>query len=194
MGMIFKKLESYITHVPVGSVFVEIGSDRYEGSTAELDRLAGVYQSKLITVDMLPEAQNRLSGQLTNTEFVIDDGKQWAINYQGPPIACLYLDNFDYNWDINENSNMYIHKQIADYAERGVQMTNQNCQIEHLAQMIYLYTHLLPDAVVMFDDTYLYNDCWIGKCGPAVVYLQALGWKILNHTTDSGCGIILKRS
>jgi hypothetical protein len=192
MGMIYQKIESYISHVPSGSVFVEIGSDRYEGSTAELDRLAGLYQSKLITVDILPEARHRLADQLTNTEFVIDDGKQWAMNYQGPSIACLYLDNFDYIWNTMENTNIHIHKQIEDYAARGVQMTNQNCQIEHLTQLIYLYPHLLPDSVVMFDDTYLHNDCWTGKCGPGVVYLQAQGWKILEHTTDTG--VILKRS
>jgi hypothetical protein len=192
MGMIYQQLETYITNVPPGSVFVEIGSGKYEGSTIELDRLAGLYQSKLITVDVISDAQQRWSTQLAHTEFVVDDGGSWAKNYKGPPIACLYLDNFDYIWNIGENDNLHINRQVVEYANRGVQMTNQNCQINHMTQMIYLYTHLLDDSVVMFDDTYLMNDCWVGKCGPAVVYLLSLGWKILLQTTDTG--VILKRT
>lgn len=188
--MIFKKLESCISNVPAGSVFVEIGSDRFEGSTAELDRLAGSYQTKLITVDILPEARQRLSGQLVNTEFVVASGRSWAKLYQGPPISVLYLDNFDYIWDTKEN-NPHIYRQVADYASRGIQMTNQTCQIEHMAQMIHLYPHLTTDAVVMFDDTYRINDCWVGKCGPCVVYLLSQGYEILHTTTD--CGVIMKK-
>lgn len=190
--MIFQQLERHITQVHSGSVFVEIGSDRYEGSTTELDRLAGVYQTRLITVDILPNARQRLSRQLINTEFVVADGAQWARNYDGPPIACLYLDNFDYMWNINEKyTNEHIKRQVEDYANMGIQMTNQNCQQQHMSQMVGLYPHLAQDAVVMFDDTYLLNDCWIGKCGPCVVYLQALGWTVIEQTRDTG--VIMKK-
>ena len=189
--MIFKKLESYVTDIPAGSVFVEIGSDRYEGSTTELDRLAGIHHTKLITVDVLPDAKQRLEHQLINTEFVISDGRIWANQYTGPAIACLYLDNFDYNWDINNHEN-FVSKQITEYSQRGVSMNNQMCQIEHMAQLLALYKHLTPDAVVMFDDTYQYNDCWIGKCGPAVIYLLTQGWKILAQSSD--CGAIMKKT
>lgn len=190
--MIFKQLESHIDNVPVGTVFVEIGSDRYEGSTAELDRLAGHYQSRLISVDISPDPSNRLGRQLANTEFVVANGRHWAQNYQGPPIACLYLDNFDYIWNPNQKHDPHVAKQISDYASRGMDMNNQNCQVEHMAQMIHLYPHMSAQAVIMVDDTPLYNDCWIGKCGPVVVYLKALGWNIVEQTTDTG--VILKRT
>ena len=190
--MIFQRLERHITDVPTGSVFVEIGSDRYEGSTAELDRLAGVYKTRSITVDILPEAKQRLSGQLLNTEFVVADGAQWAQHYQGPSIACLYLDNFDYMWNVDERyTNEQIKRQAEDYAKMGMRMTNQNCQQQHMSQMISLYPHLTQDAVVMFDDTYMINDCWIGKCGPCVVYLTALGWTVVEQTQDTG--VIMKK-
>lgn len=192
MGLIFQRLKSHITDVPPDSIFVEIGSDRYEGSTEELNRLAGMYQTRLITVDILPEASKRLSRQLTNTEFVVAAGAQWTRDYSGPPIACLYLDNFDYMWSVDEQyTNEHIRRQLEDYRLLGLQMTNQNCQQEHMSQMIGLYPHLTQDAVVMFDDTYLLNDCWIGKCGPAVVYLQAQGWTVVEQTTD--CGVIMKK-
>jgi hypothetical protein len=73
----------------------------------------------------------------------------------------------------------------------GFEMNNNNCQIEHMSQLLYLYPHLTSDATVVFDDTYRINECWVGKCGPGVIYLQAQGWKILEHTTDAG--VILRR-
>jgi len=189
MGKIYQRLEQYVLP-QVQGVFVEIGSDRGEGSTHALDQLAGSRGTRLVTVDILTNAQRNLAAELSNTDFVIASGSEWARQYNGPPISCLYLDNFDYIWDINEN-----HKptqiQMAEYADRGETMTNQNCQIEHMAQMIALYPHLATDAVVMFDDTYQINDCWIGKCGPAVVFLQAQGWSIVERTLD--CGVILKK-
>lgn len=189
MGTIFKRLESHLAPEP-GTVFVEIGSDRGEGSTCELDRLAGLHQTRLITVDVLPNAQFHLAGKLHYTEFVVSSGSDWAKQYQGAPISCLYLDNFDYIWDINE-SHIPTQHQMAEYASRGETMTNQNSQIEHMSQLLFLYPHLSPNAVVMVDDTYQVNDCWIGKCGPGVVFLLAQGWHIAERTTD--CGVILNR-
>jgi hypothetical protein len=61
----------------------------------------------------------------------------------------------------------------------NIEMNNQQCQIEHLAQLIHLEPFFDQECVIGFDDTYLYNDCWIGKCGPAVVYLLTLGYKIV---------------
>lgn len=194
MGTIFRKLEQVLCAPESGSVFVEIGSDRYEGSTAELDRLAKIYGLRLISVDIVADSQQRLSQQLTNTEFVIDVGSAWALSYSGPGISCLYLDNFDYIWDINSDpiSHVPTRQQMQQYAERGQVMTNQNCQAEHMKQMLALYPYLSPNAVVMFDDTYKINDCWIGKCGPAVVFLLAQGWQIVADSLD--CGVILSRA
>jgi hypothetical protein len=192
MGTIFKKLQPHLGTVAPESVFVEIGSDRGEGSTLELDRLAGLHSVRLTTVDILPNAQAHLSQQLPCTDFVIASGSAWASSYQGPAISCLYLDNFDYIWDINEVGHKPTLIQMAEYADRGLVMSNQNSQIEHMAQMVALYPHLAPGAVVMFDDTYQVNDCWIGKCGPAVVFLQAQGWSIVERTLD--CGVILKKT
>jgi hypothetical protein len=80
---------------------------------------------------------------------------------------------------------------MQEYAGQGIAMNNQNCQAEHMRQIVALRTCLSPGAVVVFDDTYCYNDCWIGKCGPAVVYLQAHGWSVVHQTLD--CGVIMKR-
>jgi hypothetical protein len=191
VGKIYQRI---IDHLPekVKGVFVEIGSDRGEGSTVLLDKWAGQAGTKLITVDILSNSKNRLEGSLTNTEFVVAQGSTWAKDFASSwtDIAVLYLDNFDYIWDIN-NVSPAIQMQMQEYARQGVTMTNQNCQIEHMRQIMTLHHSLHKDSIVVFDDTYAYNDCWIGKCGPAVVFLLAHGWAVVDQTLD--CGVILKK-
>lgn len=191
MGKVYQHIGTYIVPSANG-VFVEIGSDRGEGSTTWLDALAAEHNKKLITVDISSKAKGHLESTLPNTEFVVQPGSEWADDFahKWTDIDVLYLDNFDYIWDINE-VRPAIQIQMADYAARGTPMTNQACQVEHLKQLMLLYPCLAPNAVVAFDDTYCYNDCWIGKCGPAVVYLLACGWEVVHQTLD--CGVILTR-
>jgi len=191
MGKVYQHIGSYLESGP--GVFVEIGSDRGEGSTTWLDALAAERNTKLITVDVLSKAKGHLESKLPNTEFVVAKGSDWAEEFYktGQGISALYLDNFDYIWDINE-VRPAIQIQMAEYATRGTPMTNQACQIEHLKQMVALEPCLTQNAVVAVDDTYCYNDCWIGKCGPAVVYLLAKGWEIAHQTLD--CGVVLTRT
>jgi hypothetical protein len=188
-GILKKFIECYIDNIPNDSVIVEIGSDRGDGSTNELDELARKYNTKLISVDIRDNLKN-LINNANNTEFVVAKGSTWAKSYSGAPIAVLLLDNFDYNWDVN-NTPDWIQKQIDEYKEFGLEMTNNNCQIEHMSQLLSLYKHLTQDAVVIFDDTHTINGCWVGKSGPGVVFLQAHGWKILEHNEYSA--VILKR-
>lgn len=192
MGRVYQHIGSYLDAGTQG-VFVEIGSDRGEGSTQWLDALAADYKTKLITVDISSKARSHWEGKLPNTEFVVQPGSDWADDFyvDGQGIAVLYLDNFDYIWDIND-VRPAIKMQMAEYADQGIAMTNQACQTEHLKQLMLLYPCLTTGAVVAFDDTYCYNDCWIGKCGPAVVYLLACGWKVVHQTLD--CGVILKKT
>lgn len=191
MGKVFQAIEQYTQTVCPGSIFVEIGSDRWEGSTKELDRLAGLHNTRLISVDISPDALRRLAGICHHTDFIVAKGSEWANDYQGPNIACLYLDNFDYIWDVKE-----VHEpteqQKKEYLARGEVLTNENSQIEHLKQMLALYHYLDDQAVVMVDDTYQHNGCWIGKCGAVVVFLMAHGWRIVHRSRDSG--LILTRS
>lgn len=189
---IFKVLEQ---HIPVNTtgVFVEIGSDRYEGSTEILANLAKQHNTKLITVDVSDFAKHQLEDQFDNIEFVIQTGSEWAEKFAQThtDIAVIFLDNFDYIYEIND-VNLHIQKQIDDYAKSGVVMNNVNCQIEHLKQLLALVDLFHQDTVIIFDDTYKINDCWVGKCGPCVVYLLCHGYEVLEHTTD--CGVIMKKA
>lgn len=200
MGMTFKKAEQWLPTVESGSVFVEIGSDRYEGSTTHFAELARQNASVLHTVDLLNEPQSRV-----NREGIVPDivwhqaeGVEWSRTIYptiGQKIACLYLDNFDYDWNVTQ-TNPDIEKQKKEYMEKwGIVMNNQNCQVAHLSQMMALYPYMAEKSLVVCDDTYLSNDCWIGKCGAVVVFLQAHGYRIVDTENVGGYsyGVILLR-
>lgn len=190
MGQVFKYAEDYIEDMQPGSVFVEIGSDRWEGSTEYLANLAEKLFTRLHTVDISAEAQNRVRHPAI--DWHVEVGSTWCQNYQGRKIGCVYLDNFDYDWDINQVNSMIQEQKAAYLRDYGMTMNNQACQVEHMKQIVALTPHLATRCVVMFDDTYRYNDCWIGKCGPAVIYLLAQGFEIV-RSEEREHGVILVR-
>lgn len=190
MGHLYKDVELYLDQLtPTDtSVFVEIGSDKGNGSTLPL---AGMAQSKglrLITVDLEEGIEGRLQyrypddPRLTNIDCVCAQGSVWAKDLfpsLGLSIACLYLDNFD--WDYGDPQwNQTIIEQRQEYAKRGFEMTNYNSQIEHLAQMVALLPYMDDTSIITCDDTYTsgYN-CWVGKCGAVVPYLRIHGYNII---------------
>lgn len=190
---IFQYLEQYLP-AQCSGVFVEIGSDRYEGSTALLAHSAALHGTQLISVDHSNDAQRRLGAALPAVQWVQANGSTWAREFaqQKITIDCLSLDNFDYMYNTGDLEwHSGLQTQVETYRQMGIEMNNVNCQVEHLQQLLALYPRLSDHAVVIFDDTYQYQDCWIGKCGPGVVYLLANDWEILHHTKD--CGVMLRR-
>jgi hypothetical protein len=191
---IFEHVKNVVPDCVTG-VFVEIGSDRHEGSTEFFAELAQQRSTKLISVDISSEAKNRLSGDLPQVEFVINSGSDWAKQFAqtSTPVSLLYLDNFDYMYEACNIANQpRLKEQINFYASQGIVMNNQNCQVEHLSQLLHLQNLFTDDVVVVFDDTYRLNDCWVGKCGACVTYLLTQNYKILHTTTD--CGIIMSKN
>lgn len=195
MGKIFQQVKEFLPPVDGDEVFVEIGSDRYEGSTVYFAELAQERGTVLHTVDVINNAQQRLH-KLGGIEWHLGNGSDWAKTVYptiNKPITCLYLDNFDYIWESSPDRRpQYIDEQIKFYKDTlNVDMNNQNCQVEHFKQIQALYPYLADHCVVVCDDTYLVNDCWIGKCGAVVIFLLANGFSIVSKTED--CGIILTR-
>jgi hypothetical protein len=195
--MIQKHSHNFLTRVDVDSVFVEIGSAFHEeGSTNYFGDLAQQYSTILHTVDM-----NSTEVKKTHLAIVRHTGigSEWCANYGntiGKKISCLYLDNFDYIWDVEQikkDPTDWIAQQVRDYKSKyNIDMNNNACQVEHMNQILSLTPYLADNCVVTLDDTYTINDCWVGKCGPVVVYLQTQGFKIvrnINFTYEA----ILKR-
>jgi hypothetical protein len=108
----------------------------------------------------------------------------WSSQYGetcGAPISLLYLDNFDYNYNVDCTPE-FVLQQIELYKNKfNLEMTNQNCQVEHLSQLINLYPYLCENCLVGFDDTFQSNGCWVGKNGPGVLYLLTKQWHIVHQ-------------
>ncbi len=190
MGQLFKEIPEFVEFDPE-QIWVEIGSDRWEGSSVFLADLAMSHDIRFHSIDISNLAYNRI--QHPNITWHISDGEKWCrevLPATGKKVGLVYLDNFDYTWDINAWDNR-IRDQKKEYLENyNIEMTNQNCQITHLKQLLALEPYLDDGAVVMCDDTYTLNDCWVGKCGGVVLYLLCKGWDIL---AAKDFGVILKK-
>lgn len=203
MGAIFKFTEQYLPS-EIDGVFVEIGSDRYEGSTEYYAKLARRVGTEFHTVDISDGPRQRLSTvpDMDQVNWHIASGSQWASEIYpsiGKPIACLYLDNFDYEWDVNLKFDDIL-EQIETYRrEFGIEMNNQNCQVEHLRQMIALMPYMAEKSLVICDDTQQFNECWIGKGGGVVLFLLAHGFQVREFlqspgSDGQGYGVVLSRN
>jgi cephalosporin hydroxylase len=177
-----------------GEVIVEIGSDRWEGSSAYFADLANTHDMKFISVDLDEEARHRLRKTIAFEhshlmEFVQAEGTAWTGSYQGSAIRVLYLDNFDWDWRTDRKQTM-IQEQIQWYQTKGIEMTNINSQTAHITQMVNLLPHMSRQCLICVDDTYQYNGVFIGKGGAVVPYLLGQGFGIL---AAEDYGVILGR-
>ena len=194
MGQMFRNTEPYLHLDPLGQdVFVEIGSDWGEGSTVYFANLAKKNNRQLLTVDVANKEFHRLN----NVEAITATGSDWAKTFgqYNKEICCLYLDNFDYDWDVIKGGTsqmiLRVEQQKAEYLARGIVMNNLNCQTEHLAQMLALLPYMSTNSVVVCDDTHKFNDCYVGKCGAVVPLLHLHGYHIVE---EDATGIILTRN
>jgi hypothetical protein len=182
-----KKLLETIKCIAPDSIFVEIGSDRGEESTQYLAGQAETYGTILYTVDVDEYASKTI--QHPAVRFFIEPGSSWVKNTWpsvAKKISLLHLDNFDWVWDINDIPG-WIANQITTYREKfNITMNNENCQQEHLEQLLGLAPWLADECLILMDDTFLHNGGWTGKCGPGVVYLKTLGFRVVKLLGSGG--------
>ena len=180
--LLFEQIGS---NVP-GTVWVEIGSERGEGSTLALAGQAQRWGTILHSVDISDHCRRSVSHPALVAH--VSDGATWAKEYSDKiksPISFLYLDNFDWIWEPSSIPN-WIRDQIIHYKTHfGVIMNNRNCQIEHLRQLLFLFPCLADQCMIAMDDTYLKNTVWTGKSGAVAVYLEAMGFHTV-YTSDGG--------
>ena len=194
MGKLYQDVGQHLLGQFPGEVIIEIGSDRWEGSSAYFADLAFHHGMRFISVDLDAGARERIRRTINPdhapiTEFVQAEGAQWTAGYQGPKIKALYLDNFDWDWRTDRQQIM-IQDQVQWYADQGIVMNNINSQTAHITQMVNLLPHMSRQCVVCVDDTYEYNGIFIGKGGAVVPYLLGQGFGIL---AARDYGVILGR-
>ena len=200
MGQVFQLAKQYLPEVGPNDVFVEIGSDRGDGSTRMFAGMALENQTVVHTVDMnsYPQEWCEKQGVTQGVVWHQAIGSKWAKDIfptLNKKIVCLYLDNFDYNYNTVHIDPMILEQQKQYREEYGIEMTNENCLVEHMRQMISLFPYMSEHSIVICDDTYDSNGCWIGKGGPIVTFLQAHGYHLVAVEVDPqrSYGVVLKR-
>jgi len=190
MGSCYKHVGQYITSCT--GMVLEIGSDRYEGSTAYFAGVAKDWKAEFITVDLNEDMPRRLRQAVPSNlryTFVQCEGTEWTKTCSRP-ISILYLDNFDWDWEVGTHSKM-IEEQRVWYTEHGIEMNNMNCQVAHLTQMKNLLPFMTQSCVVCLDDTYMHNGVYIGKGGAVVPFLLANNFKL---ELAQDYGVIMSRT
>ena len=180
-----------ITAIEPNTVWIEIGSERGEGSTVNLLAQAKKFNIKLYTVDI----SDWCSKNLNDVDLIchVATGSEWTKQFEktvGAKISLVHLDNFDWIWN-PYNVDTFIQKQIEDYKNKfGVLMNNQRCQQEHFTQILNLFPWLAQDCLIAMDDTFLDRGSWSGKSGPAVTWLKIQGFRVV--ATNAG-GTVMAR-
>jgi hypothetical protein len=111
----------------------------------------------------------------------------------------IYLDNFDYLPPGCETDDWCVRQQQTYIQEYGVECTNENSAKAHLEQAWYLQDYVADRCVILFDDTFLIEQCgthepgfqrgrnngftypesgWYGKGATAVPWLMDNGWTL----------------
>lgn len=192
MGQCFKQIESLINNFD-GEI-LEIGTERYEGSSVYFSTLAKKNNKQFITVDIDSDSGNILKEtnvgehifyNMSGSTFVID-----VLPTLNIKIKVLYLDNYDWNWNINEETSDIQDQKRRYQTEFGLEMNNLESQTEHLRQMINILPYMLESSVICLDDTYRFNDVFIGKSGAVVPYLIINNYQIVAE--DNYC-LIMQR-
>jgi len=197
MGMMpFRLLETVFTELETNenNIVVEIGSENGEGSSFFLHRWAKERGLDFYSVDVVDRAQQRY--QDLDINFVVaESGSQWCQNVLptlNKKIKVLYLDNFDWLYDCwTADTPPWVQDQILQYANRGIELNNENSLLEHKLQAQYCLPYLDDQCVVLIDDTFetyykTENDDYVldrfsGKCGHAIPLLRAAGFKLFRE-------------
>lgn len=184
-------------------IIVEIGSDKGEGSTQYFNDFSKRKQVDFYSVDVDEYSMNTFS-HYDHTNFIVDSGSKWAkdsLPKMGKKIKVLYLDNYDWLNDATKRIlKPHERTQVEAYHQRGVDMTNLDCQREHIAQMYHCLEYMANNSVIICDDTpyQKHSGIYIGKNGAVVPFLLNFGYKIvygpgLDRPCPDDNGLILAR-
>ena len=194
MSDIYKLAEQYVSQINEDEIFVEIGSDRWEGSTSWIADFAKKHNCQFYSVDINTDAHRRI--QNDNIIWQTAPGSKWAkevLPTLNKKIKFLYLDNFDWMWNAYTVAD-HILNQVKAYRDRwGITMNNENCQQEHFDQAVHVTPYMAKNSVIICDDTFRDNGAWTGKCAPALYWLRHNGFE-LAHVNEDTNGIVLVKT
>mmetsp|Transcript_45914 Transcript_45914/g.144042 ORF Transcript_45914/g.144042 Transcript_45914/m.144042 type:complete len:379 (-) Transcript_45914:31-1167(-) len=171
--------------------FVEIGSDRGEGSTAFLWSLSSQLGSDFFSVDFSQEGYEnarRVCSECAHRELGEQFLKENFPNLSNfGRVSFAYLDNYDWIW-AGEHPDSYKHvyptmisdhdlsqykfKMRKEYEQQGLTLNNQKSQEAHLEQAKVVDRLCTDRCIILFDDTFqIGGGRYSGKGGAALRYL-----------------------
>lgn len=208
MGTYYRNVEKYFDQVDAG-IWIEIGTDRGEGSTQWFSDQALQRQCQFHGVDMDPDQIKRSRQSLLVGDELPDHitlwtgpGEQYLADLwerrQEACVSVVYLDNFDWDYWLGRQEEAFVAGVKQRYRDRlSVEMENLTSQATHLAQAMELIPLLTPRSVVICDDTWWHpqEGVFIGKCSAAIPFLMLHGFELVDHQGyRQNSGAILLRS
>lgn len=175
--------ESVKDQLGAGNLFVEIGSERGEGSTMFLQKLATQTQNDFITVDIDPI----YLGPSINAATM--SGEQWVsrvLPTLKKKVSLAYLDGFDWIYKPEMvrggTASVDTYNLIGEYSKKGLKLNNVESSLSCLRQVIGMLPHLADRCAIIFDDTWFdaKSDTFMGKGGSSVYFLLANGFELLS--------------
>jgi hypothetical protein len=179
MGGLGYVLADVMTYRP-GEVIFEAGSDfSKESSSRYLLRVAAARDTDFVSVDLL--AQGIDAVQFLQRTWLEDDHV----------IKFAYLDSWD--WPYRNMDPEHLEAVRQQYAAIGRDLTEDESARHHLELAQEVHSRAAPDAVIVFDDTWLKpGGTFDGKGRDAVPWLLGKGWTITAWHADlwtNGSGV-----
>jgi glycosyltransferase involved in cell wall biosynthesis len=176
----FQTLNKY-KHMVKGAV-LEVGSDRFEGSTSFFSDICKTINVPFYSVDVEPGANERARAVVGDKAYLMtgEDFMRKVAPTLDTKFSFVFLDNFDFliksfKWEWKDHTE-------AVYNSLGMALNNENSQKAHLEQAQLVQPYLTPDVIIGFDDTWQKPDgTFDGKGGTAIPWLLENGYFIIEQ-------------
>lgn len=207
MGTFYKQCESYLDKIDSG-IWIEIGTDRGEGSTDWFAEQSRKRNTDFYTIDadedQILRATERMAqhpDRYSHVQLLHGKGEIEVKNImqQRPKdrVSLVYLDNYDWDYWLNRVEEPFVAGVKQRYRDvLKSEMTNINSQCTHLLQALRLVNMLADNSIVICDDTWFDSDdgIFIGKCSAAVPLFMIYGFQVVHHSGyRQNSGVILAK-
>ena len=166
--------------------FLEIGSTREQiygqGSTEIIAKYCEQKKINFTSVDADSRNTKRLNEKLNKYKYfksVNDKGENFAES-TNLKFDCIYLDAFDIEKPTKNNfrEKFYVNKYKSN-------ITNEMSENIHLEIIKRLSKKISRHSIIVFDDTFINKNLFLGKGGKAIPYLIGIGFKVVASNSNS---------
>lgn len=183
---LFLYLVNKKSNIKTYSNFLEIGSTREEiygqGSTEIIAKYCEKKKINFYSVDADQRNIDKLKKKLSSYNYfnpICDKGENF-LKQTTEKFDFIYLDAFDIERSVKNKyrENFYLE-------EYGTSITNERSELIHLEIVKNLEKKIHDRSIIVFDDTFIIKNSFLGKGGKAIPYLLSLGFKIIAKNSNS---------